>query len=137
MGIIKEFKDFAVKGNMVDLAVGIILGSAFGKVVSGLVEQIIMPPIGVLIGGVDFTSLKWVIKAATESQPEVSIGIGIWVQALFNFLIVSLTLFFVIRAMNNLKREDSKADVKTETPPPPAEDILLLKEIRDILSKKN
>ncbi len=129
MSIAKEFKTFAMKGNVVDLAVGVIIGAAFGKIVTALVEQILMPPIGLAVGGVDFSQLRIVIKEAAGNQPEVALGYGVFIQALVNFLIVAFALFMVIRAMNKLNKQPQ---------PPPAvtpEDIVLLREIRDSLRK--
>lgn len=129
MSMIQEFKAFAMKGNVVDLAVGVIIGGAFGKIVSSLVENILMPPIGLAMGGVDFTQLKIVLKGAVDNQPPVTIGYGIFIQNCVNFLIVAWAMFLVIKAMNRLSHK----------PPPPVaappEDILLLREIRDSLKK--
>lgn len=129
MSLTQEFKEFAMKGNVVDLAVGVIIGGAFGKIVSSLVENIIMPPIGLLIGGVDFTQLKFVIQHATDGMAEVSIGYGIFMQAIINFLIIAWALFIVIKAMNRMKRKEPVVS------PSPSEEIILLREIRDSLKK--
>jgi large conductance mechanosensitive channel len=132
MSMMEEFKKFALKGNVVDLAVGVIIGAAFGKIVSSLVDNIITPPLGLVIGGVDFSQLKLVLERAREGQPEVAIGYGIFIQQCFNFLIVAFALFFLIKVMNKLERK------KHEAPPAPAatpEDVLLLREIRDSLRK--
>lgn len=134
MGLISEFKAFAMRGNVVDLAVGVIIGGAFGKIVSVLVDKVMMPPIGVLTGGVDFADKKLVMKSAVLDSagkvtvPEVAIGWGEFVNALINFLIVAFCLFLVIKAMNAAK--------KAEPPPAPAgptPDQKLLAEIRDAL----
>jgi large conductance mechanosensitive channel len=125
----QEFKTFAMKGNVVDLAVGVIIGGAFGKIVAALVDQILMPPLGWAIGGVDFSQLKLVLKAAEANQPEVAIGYGMFIQATVNFLIVAWALFVVIKAMNRINRPKAAAAV---TP----EDIVLLREIRDSLKNK-
>lgn len=134
MSLFKEFKDFAMKGSMVDLAVGVIIGGAFGKLVSSLVDKILMPPLGLMIGGVDFSHLKLILKAAgMDGKGEVAIGYGDFIQTTINFLIIAWALFIVIKVMNSLRRKEEAA------PPPPAataEDILLLREIRDLLSKK-
>lgn len=132
MGLASEFKEFAMKGNVVDLAVGVIIGGAFGKIVSVLVERVIMPPIGLLIGGVDFTQLKLILQAAgADGKGEVSIGYGEFLQTVFNFLIIAMAIFAMIKAMNSLKREEQKTEAAA--PPAPPEDVLLLREIRDSL----
>ncbi|HMN68251.1 MAG TPA: large-conductance mechanosensitive channel protein MscL [Bdellovibrionales bacterium] len=129
MSVVKEFRDFAMKGNVVDLAVGVIIGGAFGKIVAALVENILMPPIGWAIGGMDFSQLRLVLQAAgADGQGEVAIGYGVFIQAAVNFLIIAWALFWVIKVMNRFK----------SAPPPPAatpEDVLLLREIRDSLRK--
>lgn len=128
MSIIQEFKTFAMKGNVVDLAVGVIIGAAFGKIVSALVEQIFMPVLGLAIGGMDLSEMKLVIKAAEGAQPQVAIGYGVVVQAIVNFVIIAWALFMVIKAMNKLSSKPAPA---AATP----EDILLLRQIRDSLKK--
>lgn len=137
MGIVKEFKEFAVKGNMLDMAVGIIIGAAFGKIVSSLVNDIIMPPIGLLIGGLDFTNLKATLKAAGvndagEAVNAVTLNWGMFIQTAIDFLIIALVIFLVIKAMNKLKK---KEEVKPAEPPAPTKTELLLEEIRDLLKK--
>ena len=129
MSIVQEFKQFAMKGNVVDLAIGVIIGSAFGKIVSSLVENILMPPIGLLIGGVDFSELKIIIQPAAGSAQEVAVGYGVFLQTIINFLIVAWALFLVIKAINKLERK------KPATALAIPEDILLLREIRDSLKK--
>ena len=134
MSMMKEFKEFALKGSVVDLAVGVIIGGAFGKIVSSLVENILMPPLGLLIGGVDFTQLKLVLKAAgADGKGEVAIGYGMFLQNSLNFMIVALALFFMIQAMNRLRVHHEAAPA---APAPPPEDVLLLREIRDSLRVK-
>jgi large conductance mechanosensitive channel len=128
MSMFEEFKRFALKGNVVDLAVGVIIGAAFGKIVASLVDNIIMPPLGLLIGGVDFSQLKFVLKAAENGQGEVAIGYGLFIQTIVNFLIVAWALFTIIKLMNELARKPQPASA---TP----EDVLLLREIRDSLKK--
>lgn len=130
MGLVQEFKEFAMKGNVVDLAVGVIIGGAFGKIVSSLVENILMPPIGLMIGGVDFTQLKFVLQPAREGVAEVAIGYGLFIQAVINFIIIAWALFVVIKAMNQLKHKERVAPSVV-----PAEEVLLLREIRDSLRK--
>jgi large conductance mechanosensitive channel len=130
--MLKEFKEFAMRGNVVDLAVGVIIGAAFGKIVSSLVDNIIMPPIGLVIGGVDFSQLRLILKAAgPDGKGEVAIGYGLFLQNTVNFLIIAWALFIVIQAMHRLQH-------KPETAPPAAtpEDVALLREIRDLLSAK-
>ena len=105
MSILKEFKDFAVKGNAVDMAVGLIIGASFGKIVSSMVNDVIMPPIGLLIGGVDFKNLKLVLKAATVDKPEVTLNYGLFVNNVIDFLIVAFAIFLVVKALNSLKKK--------------------------------
>lgn len=130
MGLVQEFKEFAMKGNVVDLAVGVIIGGAFGKIVSSLVENILMPPLGLVIGGVDFSQLKLVLQSAgADGKGEVAIGYGVFLQNTVNFVIIAWALFIVIKGMNRLNRKPA--------PPPAAtpEDVLLLREIRDSLRR--
>jgi large conductance mechanosensitive channel len=134
MSVIGEFKEFAMKGNVVDLAVGVIIGAAFGKIVTVLVEKIIMPPIGLVIGGMDFSQLKFVMKSADAlGKGEVAIGYGELGQTSINFIIVAFALFIVIKGMNSMKRTEAVAPAPISSP----EDILLLREIRDLLKNKN
>jgi large conductance mechanosensitive channel len=130
MKILDEFKAFAMKGNVIDLAVGIIIGIAFGKIVASAVSDIIMPPLGLIIGGVNFTDLKLVMKAATETHPAVTWNIGNFLQSCFDFLIVAFVVFLIIKAMNASKKKEVKAPA---TPPPPSKEEILLTEIRDLL----
>ena len=104
MSIVQEFKEFAVKGNAIDMAVGIIVGAAFGKIVNSLVNDVIMPPIGVLVGGADFSNLKLVLKAAVADKPEVTLNYGLFVNNLINFLIVGFSIFLVVKGINHLKQ---------------------------------
>lgn len=133
MGIMKEFREFAMKGNVVDMAIGIIIGAAFGKIVSSLVGDIIMPPIGVLLGGVDFSNLAITIKHATETFPAVVIGYGRFIQTLVDFLIIALALFFVVKTINSLKKKQEEIP---PVPPAPSKEEILLAEIRDLLKAK-
>lgn len=134
MSIIKEFKEFAVKGNAVDLAVGVVVGAAFGKIVTVLVDKIITPPIGLIVGNTDFSDLKIVLQEATaDGAAEVALGYGELLQALLNFLIVAWALFLVIKAMNFLKRTEAQAPAE---PAPEPADITLLREIRDTLKSQ-
>ena len=114
MLIIKEFKEFAVKGNAVDMAVGIIVGAAFGKIVNSLVNDIIMPPIGVIVGGTDFSNLKLVLKAAVADKPEVTLNYGLFINNLINFLIVGFSIFLVVKGINHLKQAVPLPKKKTE-----------------------
>lgn len=132
MKLVDEFKAFAMKGNVVDMAVGIIIGAAFGKIVSSLVGDIIMPPLGLLIGGVNFTDLKVVLKAATEAGPAVTWNYGNFIQVVFDFLIVALAVFMVIKAINSAKKKEEAAPA---APPAPSKEETLLTEIRDLLKK--
>lgn len=131
MKIIDEFKAFALKGNLVDVAVGIIIGLAFGKVVSSIVNDIIMPPIGLLLGGVNFTELKVVLREATASLPAVTWNYGNFIQVCIDFLIVAFSVFMLVKAMNaaRIKKEAAPA------PPAPTKQEILLTEIRDLLKK--
>ncbi len=132
MKLVDEFKSFAMKGNVVDMAVGIIIGAAFGKIVSSVVSDIIMPPLGLLIGGVNFTDLKLVMKAATEAAPAVTWNYGNFIQVCFDFLIVAIAVFLMIKAMNAAKKKEEAAP--SAPPAVPNEEILLI-EIRDLLKK--
>ncbi|WP_375057714.1 large-conductance mechanosensitive channel protein MscL [Zobellella sp. DQSA1] len=134
MSIIKEFKEFAVKGNVVDMAVGIIIGAAFGKIVSSLVNDVVMPPIGMVIGGVDFSDLAIVLKEAVEDAPAVTLSYGSFIQTVLDFTIVAFAIFMVIKAINRLKR---KEEAKPAAPPAPSKEEQLLTEIRDLLKQKN
>lgn len=129
MKIIDEFKSFAVKGNVIDMAVGIIIGAAFGKIVSSFVNDVIMPPIGILIGGVKFSSLKIVLKEAVGETPAISINYGNFLQVTFDFLIIALAIFMVIKAMNAAKKKEEAK------PAAPTKEEVLLTEIRDLLKK--
>ncbi len=141
MKLISEFKAFAMRGNVVDMAVGIIIGGAFGKIVSSVVADVIMPPIGLLLGGVKFTDLKIVLKdpildaAGTVTSQAVSINYGNFIQTTVDFLIIAFAIFMMIKAMNSLKKEE-EAPVEAPAPPPPTKEEVLLTEIRDILKNK-
>ncbi|MBM4172219.1 MAG: large-conductance mechanosensitive channel protein MscL [Ignavibacteria bacterium] len=132
MKMIQEFKTFAMKGNVVDMAVGIIIGAAFGKIVSSLVNDVIMPPIGLLVGGIDFGNLSFTLKAATEAAPAVIIKYGVFINTIIDFVIVAWAIFMVIKGMNSLKKKQEEAPA---APPAPKEDIVLLTEIRNLLKK--
>lgn len=132
MSMMSEFKDFAMRGNVVDMAVGIIIGAAFGKIVSSFVADVIMPPIGVLIGGVDFTNLAVTIQDATAEAEAVTIKYGAFIQTVFDFLIVAFAIFMAIKFMNSLKKKEEEAPA---APPEPTKEEVLLAEIRDLLKK--
>ena len=138
MKIIQEFKEFAIKGNVVDMAVGIIIGGAFGKIVTSLVNDVIMPPIGMIIGGVNFNGLRLVLKSATVdaagvASPEVAINYGAFIQVLFDFIIVAFCIFMMIKGLNSLKKKKEEAPA---APPAPTTEEVLLTEIRDLLKNK-
>ena len=132
MKLVDEFKAFALKGNVVDMAVGIIIGAAFGKIISSVVGDIIMPPLGLLIGGVNFTELKVIMKAATETHPAVSWNYGNFLQVCFDFLIVAFAIFLFIKAIVIARRKEEAAPA---APPAPTKEEILLTEIRDLLKK--
>ena len=134
MSILKEFKEFAVKGNAVDMAVGIIIGAAFGKIISSLVADVIMPPIGVLVGGVDFTKLAVILKEKVDDVPAVTLNYGNFIQSVVDFTIIAFAIFLVVKLLNNLKKQETAAPI---APPEPTKEELLLTEIRDLLKTKN
>ncbi len=136
MSMLKEFKDFAMKGNVVDMAVGVIIGSAFGKIVSSLVSDVLMPPIGLLMGGVDFSKLALTLKEATLTETAVTIKYGLFVNTVIDFTIVAFVIFMIIKGMNSLKKKEIAAPTVPSAPPAPSAEEKLLKEIRDILKSK-
>lgn len=128
MSFFSEFKAFAMRGNVIDLAVGVVIGAAFGKIVTSLVDQMIMPPIGLLIGGVDFSAYKWVLQAAgADGKGEVAIQFGAFLNTIIQFSIVALAIFLVVKVMNRLIKKEEAA------PAPPPPEVELLTEIRDLL----
>ena len=134
MGMISEFKEFAMRGNVIDLAVGVVIGGAFGKIVTSLVDKVIMPPIGLLIGGVDFSRLSIVLKEATvdaagQEVPAVVLAYGEFFNALIQFIIIAFAIFLVVKAINRMRKPAEEAPAATP------EDVLLLREIRDSLKK--
>ena len=136
MSMLQEFKTFAMRGNVMDMAVGIVIGGAFGKIVSSLVNDVIMPPIGWLTGGIDFSELKWVIKPADASNPahkiaEVAINYGSFINTIITFIIIAFAIFMMIKAINRMQRKQDEA------PAAPAADVVLLTEIRDLLKNKS
>lgn len=130
MSLLQEFKTFAVKGNMIDMAVGIIIGAAFGKIVTSLVGDVIMPPLGMIIGGVDFSDLAITLKAAEGEAPAVLLAYGKFIQTIIDFTIIAFAIFVGIKAINQLQREKEAAPA---APPAPTKDQELLSEIRDLL----
>lgn len=137
MKILDEFKSFAVKGNAIDMAVGIIIGGAFGKIITSIVSDIVMPPIGLLVGGVNFTDLKFILKDAIGDVPAVTINYGNFIQVAFDFIIIAFSIFMVIKLLNAAKKkEENKEEVKVEAPAEPTKEEVLLTEIRDLLKNK-
>jgi len=135
MSMLQEFKAFAMRGNVMDMAVGIVIGGAFGKIVSSLVSDVIMPPIGAITGGIDFSAMKWVLKPADDSDPkhkiaEVAINYGSFINTIITFIIIAFAIFMVIKLMNRLQKKQEAAPVA-----PPA-DVALLTEIRDLLKNR-
>ena len=143
MGIVKEFRDFAMRGNVIDMAVGIVIGVAFGRIVTTLVERVIMPPIGMLLGGVDFADKKLVLQEGVEAAegvaavPEVAIFYGEFINVVINFIIVAFAIFIVVKMMNSAKKRfEKKEAAEAAAPAAPPEDVLLLREIRDALQHR-
>ena len=132
MSMMSEFKSFAMRGNVVDMAVGIVIGGAFGKIVSSFVSDVLMPPIGMMMGGVDFKDLAITLQAATEEVAAVTINYGAFIQTVLDFVIIAFAIFMVVRAMNNMKKKEEAAP---EAPPKPSAEVELLTEIRDSLKK--
>ncbi|MDR2916213.1 MAG: large-conductance mechanosensitive channel protein MscL [Tannerella sp.] len=137
MSFIKEFKEFAMRGNVVDMAVGVVIGGAFGKIVSSLVADVIMPFISILTGGINFTHWKFVLKHAVMDgdqvvTPEVSLNYGAFIQVTFDFIIIAFAIFLVIKAINKFKKKEEE---QPAAPAEPSEDVVLLREIRDLLKK--
>lgn len=136
MSALKEFKEFAVKGNVIDLAVGVVIGAAFGKIVSSLVADVIMPPIGFLIGGVNFSNLKITLREALADKPAVTLNYGVFLQSVFDFLIIAWAIFMFVKVINTLKRQPPPPPPAPAVPPPPSREVELLTEIRDSLKKR-
>lgn len=137
MGIVKEFKTFAMRGNVVDMAVGVIIGGAFGKIVSALVDKVIMPPLGLIIGGVDFGQLAITLKEASGDTPAVVLGYGAFLQTVFDFIIIAFAIFMALKGINKVKALGEKEEEEKKAAPavPPA-DVQLLTEIRDLLKAR-
>lgn len=135
MGFLKEFREFAMRGNVIDLAVGVVIGASFGKIVTSLVDDVIMPPIGYVTGGIDFSSLRYVIQAADESAglSEVAINYGNFINVIIQFLIVAFCIFLMIKGINSLKRKEVE---EPKAAPVPSNEEVLLAEIRDLLKTK-
>jgi large conductance mechanosensitive channel len=136
MKLIDEFKTFAMRGNVVDMAIGIIIGGAFGKIVTSFVNDVIMPPIGLLVGGVDFKDLAVTLKEAVGDVPAVTLNYGNFIQVVFDFVIIALAIFMMIKAMNAAKKKEAEVPVAPPAPPAPSKEELLLTEIRDLLKQK-
>jgi large conductance mechanosensitive channel len=130
--MLKEFREFAMKGNVMDMAVGIIIGGAFGKIVASLVNDVLMPPIGLLVGGMDFTKLAVTLKAAQGEVPAVLLKYGMFIQQTIDFIIIAFVIFMMIKGMNKLRRKQEEAPA---APPAPPRQEVLLEEIRDLLKK--
>ncbi|WP_290506336.1 large-conductance mechanosensitive channel protein MscL [Algoriphagus sp.] len=140
MGMLKEFKEFAVRGNVIDLAVGVIIGGAFGKIVSSFVNDVVMPPIGLLVGGVDFKNLAWTLKeeevdAAGETIAAVTVNYGMFIQNVVDFIIVAFVIFLAIKGINKMNKKEEKKEAAAPPPSPPKSEVLL-EEIRDLLKKQ-
>ncbi|RPI69286.1 MAG: large-conductance mechanosensitive channel protein MscL [Ignavibacteriae bacterium] len=137
MSVLSEFKEFASKGNVVDLAVGVVIGGAFGKIVGSFVNDVLMPPIGIILGGVDFKTISFTLKDAVMEadkvvKPAVTLGVGNFIQTVVDFLIIAFAIFMMVKAINKMKRKQVEAPA---APPPPSEEVQLLTEIRDALRK--
>jgi len=133
MGLMKEFKDFAMRGNVIDMAVGIIIGAAFGKIVASLVNDVLMPPLGLLVGNVNFTDLAITLKEAVGDSPAVLLKYGAFIQTIFDFIIIAFAIFMMIKWINKLKKKEKEAPA---APPAPSKQEVLLTEIRDILKQR-
>jgi large conductance mechanosensitive channel len=132
MSMIKEFKEFAMKGNVMDMAVGIIIGGAFGKIISSFVNDVLMPPIGLMLGGMDFSKLALTIKPGSEGVEPVLLKYGAFINVTIDFIIIAFAIFIMVKAMNSLKKKQEEAPA---APPEPPADVKLLTEIRDLLKK--
>lgn len=135
MSMLKEFKEFAVKGNVIDLAVGVIIGTAFGRIVSSFVSDVVMPPIGVLLGGVDFSDLAFTVQEAVGEAPAVVISYGRFIQTMIDFAIIAFVIFMAVKLINRMKRQAEVETAAPAAPPAPSKQEILLTEIRDLLKK--
>jgi large conductance mechanosensitive channel len=133
MGMAKEFKEFAMKGNMMDMAIGIVIGAAFGKIVSSVVADVLMPPLGLLLGGVNFAALKLTLKEAVGETAAVTLNYGAFLQTVVDFLIVAFAIFLMIRGINSMRKKQEEAPA---APAPPPNQEILLAEIRDLLKNR-
>lgn len=133
MKMLQEFKQFAMRGNVLDMAIGIIIGAAFGKIVSSVVADVIMPPIGMLLGGMDFSSLSITLKEATETSPAVLLKYGVFINTIIDFIIIAFAIFMLVKGINSLKKQEEE---KPAAPPAPTKSEILLEEIRNELRKK-
>jgi len=133
MGMVKEFKEFAIKGNMMDMAVGIIIGAAFGKIVSSVVADVLMPPLGLLLGGVNFAALKLTLKEAVGDTAAVTLNYGAFLQTVVDFVIVAFAIFLMIKGINSMRKKQEEAPA---APAPPPNQEVLLAEIRDLLKNR-
>ncbi len=137
MSLAKEFREFAVRGNVIDLAVAVIIGAAFGKIVSSFVGDLVMPPIGLLVGGVNFSDLAITLKAAEGDAPAVLLAYGKFIQAVFDFIIIAFTIMMAVKGVNALKRAEPAPEPAPAAAPEPTAEEKLLTEIRDLLRKQN
>ncbi len=133
MSMMSEFREFAMRGNVVDMAIGIVIGGAFGKIVSSFVSDVLMPPIGMLIGGVDFSELSMTLKQATEEAEAVTVSYGAFIQTVVDFVIIAFAIFLVIKAMNSMKKKEA---AKPDEPAKQSAEEILLTEIRDLLRQQ-
>jgi large conductance mechanosensitive channel len=132
MGMMKEFKEFAMRGNVMDMAIGIVLGVAFGAIVKSFVADVLSPPLGLLLGGMDFASLEIILKEAAGDVPAVTLGYGLFLQSIFDFIVIAFAIFMVVKGINRMKRKQEEAPAP---PPGPTKEEELLTEIRDLLKK--
>ena len=135
MGVLKEFKEFAMRGNVIDLAVAVVIGGAFGKIVASFVNDILMPPLGLLMGGMDFKDLKAVLKEGTDTVPAVTWNYGMFIQNVIDFLIIAFAIFMVVRTIARMQQLKKQEPVPEPAPPEPSNEEKLLTEIRDLLKK--
>jgi len=135
MGVLKDFKEFAMRGNVIDLAVAVVIGGAFGKIVASFVNDILMPPLGLLLGGIDFKDLKTILKEATDTVPAVTWNYGMFIQTLIDFLIIAFAIFMVVRAIAKMQQLKTQEPAPVPPPPEPTNEEKLLTEIRDLLKK--
>jgi large conductance mechanosensitive channel len=133
MSMMQEFKKFAMRGNVMDMAIGIIIGAAFGKIIASVVSDVIMPPIGLLLGGVDFSSFAWTLKEGAEGVEPVLLKYGVFINTIINFLIIAFAIFMAVKGINSMKKKEEE---KPAAPPAPSKEEVLLTEIRDELRKR-